>query len=128
MRYPCIVAFSLGLFAALSATADTVRLFPGIARAPGSAAAPALALENATPEPQAALLEMLPRGSAIASATRSVMLAPGETQQIDLGAFLGATGEIAMLRVSGEVTAEVSLPDPRDEAIRKEIRALDPER
>ena len=128
MRYPCIVAFSLGAFAAVSASAEPVRLFPGITRAPGSTAAPVLVLENPTPEPQPALLEMLPRGSAIASATRSVLLAPGDSQQIDLRAFLAATGEIGMLRVSGQVTAAVRLPDALDDSIMKEIPALDPER
>jgi len=119
MRHSWALCLFLVFFAgAAHGEAAPVLLFPGVRHA-------AVVLNNATVTPQSILLELLPPGGAIASATRSVLLGPGERQEIaDLHAFLGAAGGVGMLRVTGSVAATVRLRDQDDESVLKELPAV----
>ena len=130
MRYSWTLCLFLAFFAgAAHGDAAPVLLFPGVTHAGGGAASgPAVVLNNATVTPQSILLELLPHGGAIASASRSVLLGPRERQEIaDLHAFLGAAEGVGMLRVSGLVAASVRLRDQDDESVLKELPAVNPE-
>ncbi len=126
MRYPWALCLWVGFFA--GAAHGAVRLFPGVTHAASSAALRStVVLNNATVRPQSILLELLPRGGAIASASRTVLLGPGERQEIaDLHAFLGVGGGIGMLRVTGSVTVSVRLRDQDDESVSRELPPVDP--
>ena len=130
MRYSWTVCLFLAFFAgAAHGDAAPVQLFPGVTHENGNAASgPAVVLNNATVTTQSILLELLPHGGAIASASRSVLLGPGESQEIaELHAFLGAAEGVGMLRVTGLAEATVRLRDQDDESVLKELPAVNPE-
>jgi hypothetical protein len=130
VRHLFTLCVFLAFFAgAAHGDAAPVLLFPGVTHAAGGGASGStLVLNNATVTPQLILLELLPHGSAIASASRSVLLGPRERQEIaDLHAFLGTAEGVGMLRVTGSVAATVRLRDQDDESVLKELPAVNPE-
>jgi hypothetical protein len=127
MRHPWTLCLFLGLLAvSVHGDAAPVRLFPGVTHAAGSAASGStVVLNNATVMPQSILLDLLTPGSAVASASRAVVLAPGERREIaDIHAFLRAAEGVGMLRVTGSVAATVRLRDQDDEPVLKELPAV----
>jgi hypothetical protein len=133
MRHPWTLCLFLAFFT-VSAHADTtpVLLFPGVgdgAAAGGATPRATLVLSNPVATQQSILLEMLPPGSAVASASGTVLLAPGERREIaDLHAFLAAADAVGMLRVTGPVQAKVRLRRQDGDSGWQEIPAVDPER